>query len=172
MIGWTDIPADLSDSKALENLTSFLPQKAPVISSDLHRAVSTADAIAADRPRLTHDPRLRELHFGDWENRGYAEVEAEVGPKLRQFWDEPGDIAPPGGESWNTVRARVDAASDALVHHSDIIVVAHMGAIMAALQRALGIPAVKAFSHVIDPLSVTQIVPGAENPAPLINHKP
>ena len=50
MVGWSDLPADLSDTAALARLEAALPREAVVISSDLIRAVATADAIQGDRP--------------------------------------------------------------------------------------------------------------------------
>ena len=44
MIGWTDLPADLSDTDAIARLRTELPD-APIVSSDLIRAVATADAL-------------------------------------------------------------------------------------------------------------------------------
>ena len=155
MIGWTDLPADLSDLDALARLSAHLPAAAPVISSDLSRAIATADALG-DRPRLPHDPDFREIHFGTWERRGFAEVEAEDPALIRAFWETPGDIRPPGGESWNDLTARTWAALDRLQGTApDIIVVAHFGPILAALQRAKGATAVQVFAHKIDNLSVT-----------------
>jgi broad specificity phosphatase PhoE len=168
MIGWTDLPADLSDQAALRRLRAHLPQ-APVISSDLSRAVATADAL--DRPRLPHDPALREIHFGQWEARSFAEVEAEDPALIRAFWDSPGDIRPPGGESWNDLTARTWAALDRLQGPPDLIIVAHFGPILAALQRATGQTALQVFAHRIDPLSVTRLSldpPGTG----AINHRP
>ena len=45
MVGWTDLPADLSDAARLARLTDHLPSDALVISSDLSRAAATADVI-------------------------------------------------------------------------------------------------------------------------------
>ena len=45
MVGWSDLPADLSDRAALDRLAGFLPDQATVISSDGHL---TAPAIAND----------------------------------------------------------------------------------------------------------------------------
>lgn len=155
MIGWTDLPADLSDSAALRRLSTHLPKHAPVISSDLARATATADALGARR-RLPHDPALREINFGQWETRPFAEIEAESPDHIRAFWDMPGDIAPPGGESWNVLTTRTWAALDRLQDLApDIIVVAHFGPIVAALQRAEGLSPEAAFAHRIDNLSVT-----------------
>ncbi len=136
MVGWTDLPADLSDSAALARLGAHLPAGAPVVSSDLARAVATADALGP-RARLPHDPALREMHFGRWEMRGFAEVEAEDPDRIRAFWETPGDISPPGGESWNALSERVWGALDRLAGQApDIVVVCHFGPIVAALQRA------------------------------------
>src|SRR5690606_31355347 len=68
MCGWSDLPANLSDHEAINRLSLYLPD-APIVASDLVRAIATASAIGGDRPRLPHDPDLREMHFGDWELR-------------------------------------------------------------------------------------------------------
>lgn len=158
MVGWTDLPADLSDQAALDRLADHLPL-APVISSDLTRAVATADAIARGRRRLAHDPALREIHFGRWEMRSHAEIEAEDPALIRAFWEEPGAVSAPGGESWDGAQARVNAAIDRYLALGlpDLIVVAHFGVILTQVQRALARPAVEIFGHSIDNLSVTDL---------------
>ena len=157
MVGWTDIAADLSDTATLTRLRAALPD-APVVSSDLVRAIATADALEP-RHRLPHDPRLREINFGDWEMRSFAEVEAETPALIRAYWEQPGETAPPNGESWHNIRARMNTAIDdyALQGHADLIVVAHFGAILTQVQRAFGISAYQAFGQRIDNLSVTQL---------------
>ena len=172
MVGWSDLPADLSDSAALARLSAHLPAKAPVISSDLSRAVATADRLAP-RHRLPHDPALRELHFGQWEMRPFAEVESETPDLIHRFWDDPGDTRAPGGESWNDLCARTWAALDRLQGMArDVIVVAHFGPIVAALQRAGGTTAYEAFANRIDPLSVTSLTLQPRGRIHAINHAP
>ncbi|PJI85303.1 broad specificity phosphatase PhoE [Yoonia maricola] len=155
MVGWSDIPADLSDTAAISRLRDFLPD-APVVSSDLIRAAGTADALNP-KIRLPHDPNLREINFGDWELRTFSEVEAEDPDRIRAYWETPGHVAPPNGESWNAVRQRVDRAIERHLTNNDkdLIIVAHFGVILTQVQRALGIGAYEAFSHRIDNLSVT-----------------
>lgn len=160
MVGWSDLPADLSDIQALTRLSDHLPQRALVVSSDLSRAVDTANAIQSTRDRLPHQPDLREIHFGDWELRTWAEVDAEDPEHIRAYWETPGDVTPPGGESWNQVRARVDTAVDALLaaHPGhDLIMVGHFGQILTQIQRAAQLSAEEAFGHRIDNLSVSEI---------------
>jgi alpha-ribazole phosphatase len=155
MCGWTDLAADLGDLAALDRLSRALPW-APVVSSDLSRAIATADALAGSRLRLPHEPELREMHFGAWEMRTHAEVEAEDPILARALWAEPGEPAPPGGESWNALRLRVEGALDRLLaQEAELIAVCHFGPILAALQRARGVPALEAMTQRIEPLSLT-----------------
>jgi alpha-ribazole phosphatase len=172
MVGWTDLSADLSDTAALARLAAHLPEGAPVISSDLSRAVATADALG-HHPRLPHDRDLREMHFGLWESRAFAEIEAESPDLIRAFWDAPGDVRPPGGESWNDLVTRTSAALDRLLGAAeDLIIVAHFGPIVAALQRAEGVTPKAAFGHRIDNLSVTCLTFGPPAQVFAVNHRP
>lgn len=171
MVGWTDLPADLSDLAALARLEAMLPPAAPVISSDLARAVATADALAGARPRLPHDADLREIDFGTWENRSHDEVSAEDPLAARRFWECPGDACPPGGESWDRLRTRVDAAADRLCAlGGDVIVVAHFGPILTQYQRAAGLATTQAFAQPLAPLSLSRFRRGAGWRAELVNH--
>ena len=174
MVGWSDLPADLSDAAQIARLAAYLPAAAPVISSDLCRASATADAIAQSRTRLPHDADLREINFGEWEQRRFAEVEAEDPDRIRAYYEQPGDVRPPGGETWNETCARVNRATDRLLTlaFSDIIVVAHFSAILTQVQRALNIPAYQAFGQRIDNLSVTEIRHDREWSAGPLNHLP
>lgn len=176
MVGWSDLPADLSDTAAIGRLIAHLPGDAVVISSDLSRAMATADAIQGTRARLPHDPDLREMHFGSWELRAYAEIEAEDPARISAFWERPGDVRPPGGESWHDLRTRVDTAIDRLIaaHPGrDLVVVAHFGVILCQLQRALDLVPEEAFAQRIDNLSVTALtrLPGGWDVGE-INHRP
>lgn len=159
MVGWSDLPGDCSDAEGFARLDALLPEGAALVSSDLARAVATADHLPGSRPRLPHVPDLRELHFGAWELRGFAEIEAEAPDHIRAFWERPGDVAAPGGESWNALTDRVWAALEALLAEvpGDLVVVSHFGPIVAAIQRAEGLSPEVAFGHRIDNLSVTEI---------------
>ena len=114
-VGWRDVPADLSDTARIARLSAFLPEKALVVSSDLIRSITTADALEMPgHRRLPHRHDLRELHFGDWDGKHFSEV-SDMHPDLsRAYWETPGDVAPPGGESWNAAAERVRQAVDEL----------------------------------------------------------
>lgn len=159
-VGWRDVPADLSDTAQIARLNAHLPDQALVIASDLIRASATADTVSKGRTRLPDQPDLREFHFGDWDGRHFSEI-AETHPELsRAYWEKPGDIAPPGGETWNQSAARVARVVDDLnTRHNGghIIAVAHFGVILTQVQRALGVQAAEVLRHKIDPLSVTDM---------------
>jgi broad specificity phosphatase PhoE len=159
MVGWTDLPADCSDAAGFARLGAILPEGAALVSSDLARAIATADHLPGVRARLPHAPGLRELNFGAWELRGFGEIEAEAPEHIRAFWETPGDIAAPGGESWNALAERVWTALEALLAKvpRDLVVVSHFGPIVACIQRAEDLSAEAAFGHRIDNLSVTEI---------------
>lgn len=160
MVGWSDLPADLSDQAAIDRLSLHLPAEAVVVSSDLSRAADTATAIQGPRRRLPHHRDLREINFGTWELRAFADIEAKDPERAFAYWDNPGEVRPPNGESWNDVCARANRAVDQLIGDfagQDLIIVAHFGVILTQVQRALGVDANQALSHRIDNLSVTEI---------------
>lgn len=177
MIGWTDLPADLSDVAALNRLRAYLPREGLLLSSDLTRAAATAQMLQGRHHRPPPDPSLREIHFGEWEGRRWDEAAESHAALSEAFWTTPGDIAAPGGESWNTLRARVDAAVDRVsaAHPGrDIVAVAHFGVILTQLQRALGVTAHEVMAQRIEPLSVTRLALDADggwSPGE-VNHRP
>ncbi|WP_316015480.1 histidine phosphatase family protein [Roseobacter sp. HKCCA0434] len=169
MVGQTDIAADLSDTARIGRLAKALPQGATVLSSDLRRAVATARALGLDP---VPEPRLREFDYGRWEDLAFDDpaVDADL---ARRFWDEPGDVAPPGGESWNELSARVRTVVAEHRGPGPIVAVAHMGVILAALAHATGMPAKSALSFRIAPLSLTRLSwhGGADWSVACVNHE-
>lgn len=73
-----------------------------ILASDYSRASMTAEAIrGVTRAPLELELLLRERNFGDLRGTPYAELaEDPFGP----------DYVPPGGESWEDLHSRVDAA--------------------------------------------------------------
>lgn len=70
-------------------------------SSDLRRAVMTAERLQASTgAALRFDPGLQERNYGDARGTAYADLGVDILAP---------DYAPPGGETWATFHARVDA---------------------------------------------------------------
>jgi broad specificity phosphatase PhoE len=159
-VGWRDVPADLSDTRLIQQVDDHLPKDALVISSDLRRAHDTATVIGGARKRLPSCSTLREINFGAWDGLTFDAVAARDPVLSRRYWEEPGDLQAPDGESWNQAAARFGTKIDAIIEEqapAHLIVVAHMGVIMTQIQRASGSTAYAAMGHHIDNLSTTDM---------------
>lgn len=158
--GHLDLPADLSDTAQINRLKAYLPRDAKILSSDLSRTRETAAAIYNGQHWLPEAPEFREMDFGDWDGQDFEVVE-DADPTLwRAFWETPGKVAPPNGESFDQVTKRISTALAGL--HQDgpqgqIIIVAHFAAILAALKHATGMPNAAAFSFKINNYSITRL---------------
>ncbi|TMD03103.1 MAG: histidine phosphatase family protein [Chloroflexi bacterium] len=125
-----------------------------VVSSDLARAVETAEIVARGRPPALVDPRLREVDLGDYDGFSFAQV-SKVDPRFvswpgvafhgrlaRASYHVPADLAFPGGESARTMTARlVPALVDLATAWAGrtLAVVTHGWAIQGLLCHATGI---------------------------------
>jgi broad specificity phosphatase PhoE len=85
-----------------------------VITSPLFRARETAEILARG-VSVEADPRLREMDYGAWEGRTYAQIYEADGAFRRRWEQAPDGLACPGGESGNDVAARVRAFLDDLL---------------------------------------------------------
>lgn len=159
MVGWSDVDADFSDTPRFDELNAFLPHPADLVSSDLRRTVGTADRLVEGRRRLEHCSDLREINFGDWELKTFSEIQESHATEIRAFYETPGTITAPNGECWNVFYDRVHSGFDGLLQQTQgpLIAAVHFGVVIAAIQRALSVPAYEAFSHRIDNLSLTHI---------------
>lgn len=144
--GDTDVPlTPLGEEQAQSLARRLAPYPLDlIVTSDLERARKTAEAIGAGRSaEVVVDPRLRECDFGRWEGRSYDQIRAEE-PEALARWLEGGDeAAPPGGETWGALCARVMAAWDAWrgkVGRGAVAFVTHTGPIRALLCRLFHLP--------------------------------
>jgi broad specificity phosphatase PhoE/ribonuclease HI len=120
-----------------------------IVSSPLRRCVRTAELIAAELGNVpvTVLPELIECDFGDWEALTFAEVRGRW-PNELDRWLESTSVAPPGGESFQTVAKRVRGALETLKSaypSSTVVVVSHVSPIKLILRDALA--ASDAFLH-------------------------
>lgn len=119
-----------------------------LISSDLKRAVDTAEAVgAACGLPVKYDSRLRETHLGRWQGRTVAEIDLDYPGAIAEWRSDP-TWAPPGGESRVAVVARsrpvvdeLDAEFvDADETSATVLLVAHGGLIAGLVTGLLGLP--------------------------------
>ena len=113
---------------------------AAVVSSPLGRARQTAQA-AADAlglPLTVHEG-LTETDFGAWEGLTFREA-SERDPDLHRAWLGDTSIRPPGGESFDEVRVRIEEVRADLIREypgRNVLVVSHVTPIKTLLQLAL-----------------------------------
>jgi alpha-ribazole phosphatase len=112
-----------------------------IYSSDLRRAQSTAQAIAAGRNiPLTLRPALREIHFGKWEGLTWAEIEHMDPAYARKWVDGHPHVPAPAGESFPKFEARVlDEVCQLIDRDAEAIaVVTHAGVLRVVLRHLHG----------------------------------
>lgn len=109
LLGQCDPP--LGEAGRAQAAALRFPKLAIIYSSPLRRALETAQAIARGAPVEIIDD-LREITYGLWDGRVWAEIEA-ADPELaaRKLADWRG-VTPPGGETWKHFSARVMRAFD------------------------------------------------------------
>lgn len=116
--------------RAGETLKDYRPSK--LFASDLTRTMQTAQIIGeAVGLQPEEEPRLREIHFGDWEGRTYPEV-FQLYPKEVKMWrEQPLETVIPGGETLKEVQDRVVEAIEEICNTAsgDVVVVTHGGPI-------------------------------------------
>lgn len=159
--GRRDVPARLKDQAALDRLAGRLTGCVDVVTSPALRCRQTAAALFP-RQDVSADCRLWEQDFGAHEGLLPDDL-----PDLGEIGRaDLADVAPPGGESFAEMAARVMPALNDLAGRAmargPVAVVAHAGTVRASLALALGdVPAALAFE--VAPLSVTRLrcLPGA-----------
>lgn len=126
-----------------EAAAQFLAQKGgidAVITSPLQRAYDTAAAAAkALGLDVTVDHDLIETDFGGWEGLTFGEA-AERDPEQHRRWLRDTSIAPPDGESFDSVAERVRRAQARIIkeHNGEtVLVVSHVTPIKTLLRMAL-----------------------------------
>ncbi len=141
-----------------------------IVSSDLIRARTCAEAVAGPTKTVTIDPRWREMDFGAWDGLAAAEIDPAT---LARFWDDPVSHAPPSGEPWSALVARVGAALTTLPAEPTLVVT-HGGAIRAALATLCGFDQRQlwAFDLPYAALLSLRIWPGAPASAQIVALRP
>ena len=145
-----------------------------VISSPLGRARQTAaEVAAASGHQVEVHEGLVETDFGDWERLTFLEA-AERDPALHRRWLGDASVAPPGGESFDAVHARVRTARDDLVQRfagRTVVLVSHVTPIKSLLRMGLDAGPSLLFRLHLDlaSLSVVEFYPDGNASVRLVN---
>ncbi|HEY4351928.1 MAG TPA: histidine phosphatase family protein [Paraburkholderia sp.] len=129
------------------------------------RALTSPAACARDTAQAlglsaTVAASLADTDYGEWQRKRVADIVDEA-PEALEAWLSDPAAAPPGGESFEAVIARVGAWLDALAkdHPADLTVIAitHAAVLRAALIHVLRAPAA-AFTQIeIAPLATIEL---------------
>lgn len=147
-----------------------------IISSPLARCREFAVHLGVENGcDVVIDPRLQEYNFGDWDGERYDAVMAHSEQEVKQFFEDPYNHTPPGGEKFNDFHQRVvEGYQHALkmARNDNVIVITHGGVILSILAELLGLDRVHGRIDV--PYAcITTIKPGDKGvPARLIAHGP
>ncbi len=146
-LGRLDDPLNKIGRKQASNAGRWLAKSAlpPVyrscdwqlVSSPLRRAIETAEIILSSAKlnveKVTTEPDLAEMSFGDWEGLTTHEVKEAFPEQRRARKKDRWNYAPPGGESFAGLAARVkrwlvrlDRPTIAVCHTGTIRVVSHV----------------------------------------------
>jgi probable phosphoglycerate mutase len=130
--------------QAAWRLRSFAAEEpiGAILSSDLRRAVETAEILASaiGVSTILRDSRLRERDMGEWSGRSPAEVEA-TWPGWLDQWIDGRKGGPPGGETDRAVARRAELAllDGWRPNHGRTLVVTH-GGVIRSLRRQGSLP--------------------------------
>lgn len=140
LLGRTDAPLSAEGRAAVERQVQHRAWSA-IVASPLSRARETAAIAArASGAPIEIAPDWREIDFGAWDGEPLAALARD--PRFAAFQADAETNSPPGGEPIGDVRARITRALEALATRANgpVLVVAHGGAIRAALSVLLALP--------------------------------
>lgn len=173
-LGQTDVPLNERGRREADALGQRM---APIsfdvlVSSTLQRASHTAQAVAErhpTQPTVHPEPRLKEMHLGDFEVLPAKEVHRDHPELIARWVQDPADVRMPGAgaETLGEVQARAWAAVEDLhAAHTGghIVLVSHTFTLLTIICRVLGVP-VAHFRHLhIDRASLSRIEWGRFGP--------
>ena len=141
-IGATDPTLDTRGESQVRSLAGRIQQLRPDVCycSPLQRCRQTASAVVPDvSPHF--DSRLREIDFGDWERRTFADVARDHPAQVAQWAEFAPEFMFPGGEKLADFVQRVRAAADLLCQTDaqTLLAVTHGGVIRLMLCHLLGL---------------------------------
>ncbi|WP_299028760.1 alpha-ribazole phosphatase [uncultured Thermanaerothrix sp.] len=161
--GQTDVPLNTTGIEQAKHVAASLDGHhfAAIYSSDLKRAHDTALILAARvHCPVIVDPRLREIHQGEWEGMQFSEVVARFPHHISQRQEQPLQVRPPGGESVLEVAQRMAAAANDIASRHPgqrVLLVSHGLAIATLIVQASHFPFERVFSLIPDNASITVI---------------
>lgn len=153
-IGSTDAPLSAEGALQIDRTAGLLQQKniARVFSSPMRRCRESCERLELSCPREYHDS-LREIDFGRWEGKRFAELVESDTPLVTAWAKDPENFCFPGGESIAGFRQRVAACRELVLAAPEprLLLVTHGGIIRHLLCLMLGLPEEKYLAFDVQP---------------------
>ena len=146
--------------KQAESLVSYLSaiKFSKVYSSRLTRCIQTIAPFMEKNSKIDFqiENRVIEMNYGKWSGRKLAVLSKD--PKWRSVQNNPAGFTFPQGESFKSMRRRVDLVlADLKKEKGPILVVTQGDIIKMAITSSLGLPINRFQSFVVEPASLTII---------------
>ncbi len=151
LAGRSDVDARLPALGLRQGLAARLPHEAEVWCSPAKRCQQTAAALELTPQHLIQ--AFWEQDFGDWEGQTWQAIGQQP-----DYWADPINQAPPGGESFAELSQRVTTQLPKLraaLREGDLVVLLHAGPIRALVAACLGLSLERALGLGVDPFSLT-----------------
>ncbi len=141
----TDTPLSGRGLIQADHVADSLQEEVPSIiySSPLSRAIQTVKPLANRlnlTPIISH--KLAEIDFGEWEDCTWSNIQKRYPDTWSRWLDNPGSIAPPGGETLEVFNHRIMQCVEEILQQHDsqkVLISTHAGPIRAVLGYALDI---------------------------------
>lgn len=169
--GQTDLPLNANGLLQAREVARFFTGKkiAAIYSSDLQRALQTANAIASlTGVPVQVDQRLREINQGELEGQLYSVIKVKYPELILMRGRDPLHARPPGGETvWEVAQRVYQAIDEISARHAgdEVVIVSHGLSLATILVHSAGVPLGNAFKYIPDnaaPLKVEWRSNGAD----------
>jgi len=153
-------PIGIAQAEALAVELAERGEITRIVSSPLLRTRQTAQIVArATDLEIEIVDEFAECAFGDWDGLTFKEVRTRW-PDEMQEWLASTSVAPPGGESFDTCKERVDRGRmKVLSNHpgEHVLVVAHVSPIKLLVGLAIDAPLHSIYRMELRPCSITSL---------------
>ena len=158
-VGRTDIPLSGQGLERLNSLTDYLNDVDRWYCSPMLRSRQTFEVLGRQgsvRAEPVIDDRLREIDFGRWEMKTFADISA-ADPEGVKAWEKYPNFVFPEGEAVNEFILRIADMLDVFMSDDNekIAVVTHGGVIRTMICLALGISVRSYLLFDVQPASLT-----------------
>ena len=141
-VGSSDVPLSEEGRKQILDLRSGLGAMRidGLLASPMRRCTETAGLLGLGLP-VQLDPDLREIDFGRWERKTFAEIEAQDPELVRHWAAGTDDFRFPEGETTAGFAGRVESVKNRLLSSDaqTLLLVSHGGVIRALICALLGL---------------------------------